>query len=90
MRHVLAFPFTMLILLAWIAFLSFYVWSVVWSYADTEARGKPGCLVALLVALLSWPLGLILMARLPTGTPPAGPLNRPLWSVPVARGFPPG
>jgi hypothetical protein len=37
-----------------------YLYSIIWSYADAEERGKPGCLVALVVALLSWPLGLIL------------------------------
>ncbi|MFO8006224.1 MAG: hypothetical protein R6V05_00655 [Candidatus Brocadiia bacterium] len=60
MRHIMALPFTILALLGSIALLLVYVWSVVWSYGDAEARGKPGCLVALLVALLSWPLGLIL------------------------------
>ncbi len=37
-----------------------YLWSVIWSYSDAEKRGKSGCLVALLVAFLQWPLGLIL------------------------------
>ena len=36
-----------------------YIGSVVWSYFDGEARGKSGCLVALLVALLSWPISLL-------------------------------
>jgi hypothetical protein len=40
--------------------LVLYVWSIAWAYGDAESRGKPGCLVALLVMLLSWPLGLIL------------------------------
>ena len=34
-----------------------YVWSIVWAYGDAIARGKSGVLVALLVALLSWPGG---------------------------------
>lgn len=38
----------------------FYLWSIFWAYADANARSKSGCLVAVLVALLSWPLGLIL------------------------------
>ena len=36
-----------------------YVASIVWAYGDAEARGKSGCLVALLVLLLTWPVGLI-------------------------------
>jgi hypothetical protein len=43
-----------------ILILVVYIWSVVWAYKDAEQRGKPGWLVALLVALLSWPLGLII------------------------------
>lgn len=37
-----------------------YLYSIFWAYGDAQDRGKPGCLVALVVALLSWPLGLIL------------------------------
>ena len=40
--------------------LGLYIWSIVWSYADAEKRGKSGCLVALLVGLVSWPLGLVI------------------------------
>jgi hypothetical protein len=36
-----------------------YILSIFWSYGDAEARGKPGCAVALIVALLSWPIGLL-------------------------------
>lgn len=36
-----------------------YVWSIVWAYRDAEARGKEGVLVAVLVALVAWPLGLL-------------------------------
>lgn len=39
--------------------LGLFMWSVVWAYGDAERRGKSGCLVALLVFLLSWPIGLI-------------------------------
>ena len=35
------------------------VLSIVWAYGDAEGRGKSGCLVAILVALLSWPIGLV-------------------------------
>jgi len=47
-------------LVAGLAFFLLYLWSIIWAYGDAEDRGKPGCLVALLVALLSWPLGLLL------------------------------
>ena len=43
-----------------LAFFGVYIWSVIWSYADAEKRGKSGCLVALLVAFASWPLGLLI------------------------------
>ncbi|WOO40045.1 hypothetical protein [Rubellicoccus peritrichatus] len=36
-----------------------YIYSIIWSYSDAQERGKPGIAVALLVALLSWPLGLL-------------------------------
>lgn len=36
-----------------------YVGSIVWAYRDAEQRETNGLLVALLVALAAWPLGLI-------------------------------
>jgi drug/metabolite transporter (DMT)-like permease len=39
--------------------LALLVWSLVWVANDAEARGKSGCLVALLVLFLSWPLSLL-------------------------------
>lgn len=39
--------------------LALMIWSLVWVYGDAEARGKPGCLVAFLVFLLSWPISLL-------------------------------
>lgn len=42
-----------------IGILCVYIWSIVWAYRDAEARGKSGCLVALLVLLLPLPVGLI-------------------------------
>ncbi|MEJ8800511.1 hypothetical protein [Pontibacter sp. H249] len=39
--------------------LVIYIWSIIWSYKDAERRGKPGLLVAIIVALLAWPLGLL-------------------------------
>ncbi len=37
-----------------------YLYSIVWAYGDAERRGKSGCLVALLVMLVSWPLGIVI------------------------------
>ncbi|HEX8747757.1 MAG TPA: hypothetical protein VF717_11205 [Pyrinomonadaceae bacterium] len=36
-----------------------YIASLVWVYRDANRRGKSGILVALLVALISWPIGLL-------------------------------
>ncbi|MHA6247474.1 hypothetical protein ACXYMU_06025 [Pontibacter sp. CAU 1760] len=46
------------IVLALIGFV-LYLWSIVWSYKDAERRRRPGWLVALVVAFLAWPVGLI-------------------------------
>lgn len=43
-----------------LTFLAVYIYSIVWAYGDAERRGKSGCLVALLVFLLTWPVGLII------------------------------
>jgi hypothetical protein len=37
-----------------------YIYSIIWAYGDAENRGKSGCLVALLVLLVTWPVGLII------------------------------
>ena len=34
--------------------------SLVWAYHDAEKRGRPGCLVVLLLFLFSWPFSLLL------------------------------
>ncbi len=34
--------------------------SSIWAFIDAEERGKSGCLVAILVFFLIWPLGLLL------------------------------
>ena len=47
-------------LLLGVAGLVLYIWTIVWAYRDAERHGKPGWLVALLVALLSWPLSLLI------------------------------
>jgi hypothetical protein len=40
--------------------LAIYIYSIIWAYGDAENRGKSGCLVALLVFLVTWPVGLII------------------------------
>jgi len=42
-----------------LSFLGVWVWSIIWAYGDAQSRGKSGWLVALLILLLSWPIGLI-------------------------------
>lgn len=42
-----------------LAGIGLYIWSIIWAYRDARRRGKPAGLVALLVALLSWPLSLV-------------------------------
>ncbi|MCC6152518.1 MAG: hypothetical protein IT367_02100 [Candidatus Hydrogenedentes bacterium] len=37
-----------------------YIGSVIWAFADARSRGKSGILVALLVLILVWPVGLII------------------------------
>lgn len=44
--------------------LGLYIWSGVWVYRDAERRGKPGALVALLVLLIAWPIGLLVWIAL--------------------------
>ncbi|HEX8177078.1 MAG TPA: hypothetical protein VF543_18445 [Pyrinomonadaceae bacterium] len=39
--------------------LAIYIASLVWVYRDANRRGKSGILVALLVALISWPISLL-------------------------------
>jgi hypothetical protein len=46
-------------LIPFLGLVALYVWSLIWAFKDAERRGKPGCLIVLLVALL-WPLGLVL------------------------------
>ena len=54
---------TLLVILLTVLFslgvLVLYIASIVWAYHDAHDRGKSGCLVALLVAFLSWPIGLL-------------------------------
>lgn len=43
-----------------IVLLVFIAWSVIWSYQDARRRGKSPWLVALMVLLMVWPVGLII------------------------------
>lgn len=45
--------------LAVLILVPLFLGSIVWAFGDAKTRGKSGCLVAILVAFLSWPLGLI-------------------------------
>lgn len=52
--------------------LGLWIWSLIWVYKDAEARGKPGLLVALMVALVSWPTSLLIwIVFRPDGITPA-------------------
>jgi len=42
------------------AMLALLIWSLVWVYSDAERRGRSGCVIALLVFLVGWPLSLVL------------------------------
>jgi len=46
-------------LLFGLASVALYVYSLVWVYRDAEARDTNPLLVTILVALISWPLGLL-------------------------------
>jgi len=43
-----------------LAFLAVLVWSLIWVHGDAEKRGRSGCLVAILVFMVGWPLSLVL------------------------------
>jgi antibiotic biosynthesis monooxygenase (ABM) superfamily enzyme len=52
--------FGLIMIIIGILLLIFWGWSVVWAYNDARRRGKPGWLVALVVLLMIWPVGLVL------------------------------
>lgn len=54
-------PLLLWLLLGGLFLVTFTVWisTLVWVYRDAERCGKPGILVALLVGLLFWPVGLL-------------------------------
>jgi hypothetical protein len=51
---------TALAVLIMLPVIGIYIWSIVWAYHDAERRGKSGCLVVLMVMLLTWPVGLLI------------------------------
>jgi hypothetical protein len=53
-------PYLVLTVCVSLPILAVYIGSIVWAYKDAEKRGKPGLLVALLVLLATWPVGLII------------------------------
>ena len=52
--------FGLITIIVGILLLIFWGWSVVWAYYDARRRGKTGWLVALMVLLMIWPIGLVL------------------------------
>ncbi len=60
LEPVLGIALTLPILLIGLVIIPLPLLTAVWAYGDAQRRGKSGCLVALLVFFLSWPLGLIL------------------------------
>ena len=52
-------PLGVVAIVFFLVVLGLYIWSLHFAYVDAEARGKSGCLVTLIVAFLSWPVGLL-------------------------------
>ncbi|AKD05003.1 hypothetical protein POKO110462_18720 [Pontibacter korlensis] len=40
--------------------LILYIWSIIWAYRDAKRRRRPGILIAIMVAFVAWPIGLII------------------------------
>ena len=43
-----------------IGILYVFIWSLVWVYRDAKKRGQRASLVVLLVALMNWPVSILL------------------------------
>ena len=43
-----------------IGILCVFIWSLVWVYRDAKKRGQRASLVVLLVALMNWPVSILL------------------------------
>jgi putative flippase GtrA len=48
-----------LVIAAVLAIIALYIWMLVWVYGDANARGKSGCIAALLVLIIGFPFGLL-------------------------------
>jgi hypothetical protein len=48
-----------LLLAAILVFILLYLWSVYVVYKDANARGKSGCLCAIIAGLIAWPWSLL-------------------------------
>lgn len=42
-----------------LVYAAIWIGSIVWAYGDAETRGKTAWLVAVMVALPAWPMGLV-------------------------------
>ena len=60
MEHLFEGMTGVLVLFILAVFAILYFWSIYWAYNDAEARGKSGVIVALLVALCSWPTSILI------------------------------
>jgi multisubunit Na+/H+ antiporter MnhB subunit len=56
MNHTIAVGLAVLVIAV---VLLAYAFSIAWAFQDARRRRKSGVLVALLVAFLSWPIGLV-------------------------------
>ena len=56
--------FGIIVIIIALVMLVFAVWSVIWSFHDARRRGKSPWLVALMVLLMVWPVGLVLWLML--------------------------
>ena len=61
--------FVIIAILLLLCYLVIYIGTIVWAYRDAEERKKSGCLVAIIVAFLNWPLGLIVWLLLRPSRP---------------------
>lgn len=53
-----------IVILFFATLLFLFVSSLVWIYRDAQQRGKPPALVALLAAVLTWPISLLVWIAL--------------------------
>jgi hypothetical protein len=76
--------------LAWsLLICALTIWSVWWVYRDAEARGKSGCLMAVVVCAAAWPLSLLVWFAARPSLATAGPIHcRSCGAViPVGRSY---